>query len=175
MKPYHFITRWTVPATCKEVYDILGEPKDLARWWPSVYLDVQILDPGIPGGLGKKVDLYTKGWLPYTLRWQFEVTEVHPDDYSGFSLVATGDFEGQGVWTFEQQGDQCEVVYDWQIRAEKPLLKYLSFLFKPIFSANHHWAMRKGLESLLLELRRHRGEAGVPPPPQPVFPHNIKW
>lgn len=47
MKPYHFITRWTVPATCREVYDILGEPQGLARWWPSVYLDVQILDPGI--------------------------------------------------------------------------------------------------------------------------------
>ena len=34
------------------------------------------------------------------------------------------------------------IIYDWRIRANKPLLRYLSFIMKPIFSANHHWAMR---------------------------------
>lgn len=172
-KSYHFITHWEVDATCKEVYDILGEADDLVRWWPSVYLDVKILEPGQPGGLGKVVALFTKGWLAYTLIWQFRVTEVHPDNHSGFSIAATGDFEGAGVWTFRQDGNRCHIVYDWRISAEKPLLKYLSFLMKPLFSANHRWAMAKGLESLKLELRRFRGEQNVPPPPPPTFPHNI--
>lgn len=170
---YHFITHWQLKATCAEVYNILKEADDLKRWWPSVYLDVRTIEKGAPGGLGKVVSLYTKGWLPYTLRWQFRVTEVHPDDHSGFSLEAFGDFVGRGVWTFVQDGDTCKVVYDWRISAEKPLLKYLSFLMKPLFSANHHWAMRKGLESIELELRRSRGEVGVPPPPPPTFPHNL--
>jgi len=30
-----------------------------------------------------------------------------------------------------------DITYDWRIRADKPLLRYLSFVFKPIFSANH--------------------------------------
>lgn len=170
---YHFITHWQVEATCQEIYGILKEADDLARWWPSVYLSVTTLEPGDPDGRGKLVDLYTKGWLPYTLRWQFQVAEVHPQDHSGFSLKAMGDFTGFGVWTFTQRGAICDVVYDWRIEAEKPLLKYLSFLLKPLFSANHHWAMRKGLESLLLELRRSRGEQSVPAPPPPTFPHNL--
>jgi hypothetical protein len=31
-------------------------------------------------------------------------------------------------------------------------LRYLSFLFKPFFSANHRWAMARGEESLRREL-----------------------
>ena len=46
------------------------------------------------------VDLYTKGFLPYTLGWSFTVTEVRGVD--GFSLAASGDFVGRGVWTLEQ-------------------------------------------------------------------------
>jgi len=48
-----------------------------------------------------------------------------------------------------------------------------------IFSANHHWAMRRGEESLRLELAR-RQVAGDPllagpikSPPGPTFPHNV--
>jgi hypothetical protein len=46
------------------------------------------------------------------------------------------------------------IAYDWRIRAEKPLLRYLSFLFKPVFSANHRWATARGEESLKAELAR---------------------
>ena len=167
---YHFITQWRVPSTCEEVSQVLGNAPDLVRWWPSVYLEVQELAKGQPNGMGREIGLYTKGWLPYTLRWQFTVTEVkHPH---GFSLVAKGDFVGRGIWTFEQDGSYTNIKYDWKIEAEKPLLKYLSFIMKPIFSANHHWAMRNGEASLNLELlRRHaktaeeRAQVAAPPPP----------
>ena len=156
---YHFITTWCVKSTIKEVSEIIGDPRELARWWPSVYLDVKVLEEGDEHGLGRVVSLYTKGWLPYTLRWDFRVTEVQPD---GFTLVAWGDFDGRGIWTFEQDGEWVNVIYDWKIKAEKPLLRYFSFIMKPIFSANHRWAMAKGEESLRLELaRRH-----VQPVPQ---------
>ncbi len=168
---YHFITRWRVQSTIKEVSEIIGDATDLVRWWPSVYLDVKVLEPGDEHGLGKVVSLYTKGWLPYTLRWDFRVTEVRPD---GFTLVAWGDFDGRGIWTFEQDGPWVNVIYDWKIKAEKPLLHYFSFLMKPIFSANHRWAMAKGEESLKLEIaRRHASspqeKALIPPPPRPTL------
>lgn len=177
MAAYHFITRWEVEASCEEVYRTLEDVTRLAEWWPSVYLDVQVLEPGQPGGVGKVVELYTKGWLPYTLRWKFLVTEAHFPD--GFALEAMGDFVGRGVWTFKPlQTGACEVIYDWEIRAEKPLLKKLSFLLKPIFSANHLWAMARGLDSIKLELYRRRAATeaerfAVPPPPPPTFPHNL--
>lgn len=164
---YHFITVWRVRSTIKEVSEIIGDAQGLTRWWPSVYLDVNVLQQGDEHGVDKVVDLYTKGWLPYTLRWQFRVTEVRPD---GFTLVAWGDFDGRGIWTFEQDGAWVNITYDWQIKAEKPLLRYFSFIMKPIFSANHRWAMAKGEESLKLELARrhaanHEELALIPEPP----------
>jgi hypothetical protein len=77
----------------------------------------------------------------------------------GFTLVAQGDFEGRGIWTFKQDGPWVDVVYDWKISAEKPLLRYFSFLIKPLFAANHRWAMAKGEESLALELARRHAKA----------------
>ncbi len=179
MNSYHFVTKWQVEATCEEVYRILEDVEALPRWWPSVYLEVKQLEKGRPGGVGKVVSLYTKGWLPYTLRWQFNVTETHFP--FGFSLEAVGDFAGTGVWTFKQESEGCcDITYDWRINAEKPLLKMFTFLLRPIFSANHLWAMRKGEESLKLEIRRVKAEteaerAAVPFPPGPTFPQSLSY
>ena len=168
---YHFITHWRVHGTCGEVADIIGDPLALARWWPSVYLSVEELAPPGPDGLGRRVRLHTKGWLPYTLVWAFEVVESRYPH--GFSIVASGDFDGRGVWTIEQEGPAVNVMYDWRLRAEKPLLRNLSFLLRPLFEANHRWAMAQGETSLALELERRRATspaalAAIPPPPGPV-------
>jgi hypothetical protein len=171
---YHFISRWRVEGTCGEVADVLGDPLALPRWWPSVYLDVWEVRPpvnSVASGVGQRVKLQTKGWLPYTLRWQFEVVESRYPH--GFAIVATGDFDGRGVWTFEQDGAFVNITYDWRLRAEKPLLRNLSPLLKPLFEANHRWAMARGEESLTLELARRRatsdaGRAEVPAPPGPI-------
>jgi hypothetical protein len=165
---YHFITTWRVTATLQEVNDLLGNALDLPRWWPSVYIDVKELSPGDEHGIGRVIDLYTKGFLPYTLRWQFRVTESRYPD--GFTLEASGDFVGRGSWTFKPDGDAVIITYDWQVRADKPLLRNLSFLMKPFFSANHRWAMQQGLESLQIELARRRAHtpverALIPAPP----------
>lgn len=164
---YAFLTEWRVRATADEVFDVLADPIALKRWWPSVYLDVKELKPGDPETrVGRVIDLYTKGWLPYTLRWNFEVTESKRP--TGFKLTAHGDFEGTGVWTISQDGEDAVATYDWRISAEKPLLRYGSLVLRPVFGANHRWAMARGLESLALELRRRRGES-VGEPPQPTF------
>ena len=158
LNSYHFLTRWRVRSTVAEVLEILDDAEDLARWWPSVYLEVKKRPDGV-------VELLTKGWLPYTIRWQFRVTDRRPD---GFAIEAFGDFVGRGEWQLTQDGDFVDVVYDWRIKAEKPMLRILSPILKPIFGANHRWAMRKGEESLKLELARRRGES-VAAPPRPTF------
>jgi hypothetical protein len=83
--------------------------------------------------------------------------EVVGSDYPhGFVISASGDFEGSGVWTFEQNGNQVSAAFDWRIVAEKPLLRTHSVIFKPIFEANHRWAMRQGEKSLVREIARRR-------------------
>jgi hypothetical protein len=157
---YHFITTWRVEGTVEEVSAILGDPLGLVRWWPSVYLDVREIEPGGADGTGRIVELLTKGRLPYRLRWRFRVTESRRPH--GFSLEAWGDFVGRGVWTFAQDGAFTNITYDWKILAEKPLLRRLSFLMKPLFSWNHRWAMARGEESLRAELIRLRVQTGRP-------------
>jgi hypothetical protein len=168
---YQFLSRWRVEGTCGEVADVLGDPLSLPRWWPSVYLDVWELRPPDQNRVGGRVKLHTKGWLPYTLRWQSEVIESRYPN--GFTLIAIGDFDGRGKWTFAQNGDYVDITYDWRLRAEKPLLRALSFLLKPLFEANHRWAMARGEESLKLELDRRRAATKaardrIPAPPGPV-------
>src|SRR5438046_1249784 len=122
MNGYHFVTQWMVEGTCGEVADVLGDATALPRWWPSVYLYVEELEPAQPSGIGRRVRLLTKGWLPYTLRWEFVVIESsYP---SGLTIEATGDFVGRGKWTFVQDGPRVRITYDWRIQAEKPLLKF---------------------------------------------------
>jgi hypothetical protein len=150
---------------------VLGDPIGLARWWPSVYLAVEELEPPNASGTGRRVRLFTKGWLPYTLRWEFVVTESRYP--FGFTIEATGDFVGRGEWTFVQEGSSVKITYDWDIQAEKPLLKFFTPVLRPVFETNHRWAMAQGETSLKLELERRRANsdparAAIPSPPGPV-------
>jgi hypothetical protein len=168
---YHFVTGWRVDGSCGEVADILGDPLALPRWWPAVYLAVEETRPGDERGVGQRVRMVTKGWLPYTLRWQSLMVESRYPH--GFTLEASGDLAGRGEWTFVQEGPDVRITYDWRIHAEKPLIRRLSFVLKPLFAANHRWAMAQGEASLGLELRRRRAgsegsRAAIPPPPGPV-------
>ena len=168
---YHFITTWRVQGTAGEVADVLRDPLELVRWWPAVYLSVKELDPPDEHGLNQRVVLRTKGWLPYTLTWELLVRSSRYPEHIG--IEATGDFVGRGTWTITQDGEWVDATYDWQIRAEKPLLQRLAPFMRPLLEANHRWAMRQGEESLTLELLRRRASTvearrSVPPPPGPV-------
>jgi hypothetical protein len=166
---YHFIDRWRVEGKVEEVADILEDALSLARGWGSVYFDVKEIEPGAEHGIGKLISLHAGGWLPYTLRINFRTTESRYPH--GFAMDANGDLEGRGVWTFAQDGPFVNVTYDWTIRANKRVIEKLSFLLKPVFRSNHNWTMRRGEESLKLELLRRRARsqqelARIPPPPR---------
>jgi len=168
---YRFLTSWRVPGTVREVVAIMNDVDSLPSWWPSVYLSAQRLDDGGMDGVGRQVELRTTGWLPYTLRWVSTLTEPVADE--GFAIAARGDLTGTGRWTFEQDGPEVVMRFDWQISAAKPLLRHLGWMLSGVFTANHRWAMARGEESLKLELRRRRAAATVagriPPPPRPTF------
>jgi hypothetical protein len=175
---YEFRTVWRVAGTAGEVRDVLADGPSLPRWWPAVYLSVATVNEGEGSGTGGEIAMFTKGWLPYTLRWTLRVTEPVTD--AGFALAATGDLIGTGRWTFTQDGSEVVITYDWWVSASKPLLRRLTWLLRPVFSANHRWAMARGEESLRLELRRRRATSDaecrrIPPPPPTTFRWVIGW
>jgi hypothetical protein len=122
------------------------------RRWPEVYLEVERIAPSGEDGLGETFRLLTRGTLPYRLRWNARI--IKKRRRTGFTIEASGDFVGRGVWSFDEQPNRLDIAFDWRLRAEKPLLKYFSFLFKPAFRWNHRWAMARGHEGLQRELVR---------------------
>lgn len=156
---YQFVTRWRLPGTVEQVSDVLGDTETLMRIWPSLYTRATVAEPGGEHGVGKVLNVETKGHLPYTLRWSFRITESrHPH---GYSIEAWGDMVGHGVWTLEPDGDGTRVTYEWRVRAEKPLLKLLSPLLKPLFKSNHDRVMADGERGIRAELERRRAAASA--------------
>jgi hypothetical protein len=168
---YEFVSHWRVDGTCGEVADILADPLAFVRWWPSVYLDVVELRPPDARGLGRRVRFHTKGWLPYTdslgIGDRRIALSARLHDRGERRVRRTRRLELRAGWTRRRSDVRLAA------RAEKPLLRNLSFLLKPLFEANHRWAMAQGEESLKLELLRRRASSDaarvrVPPPPGPV-------
>lgn len=159
MTSFALVTHWQVAASIDEVAAILAEPERFPDWWPDVYLSVAALARGDADGVGRRVALVTRGWLPYRLRWQGRIVESRRPH--GWTVKATGDLVGRGTWRLEQRGSLADITYDWRVVVEKPLLKPLTPLLRPLYAANHRWAMARGLEGLTRELARRR-EADPP-------------
>jgi hypothetical protein len=112
---HQFLSHWRIEgADPADAYDDRADEPQLPRWWPAVSLAVQVLEPGDAEGLGRRVDLHMKGWLPYTLRWRYRIVEaVRP---ARRVLEAHGDFVGLGIWSFEQEDSATRVSFDWTHR-----------------------------------------------------------
>jgi hypothetical protein len=167
---YEFVTHWHVRGDVREVYLLISDPLDYPRWWPSVYLETSLVAAGDEHGRGARVRYFTKGWLPYTLHWESCATELDPPQR--VVIRATGDFNGRGEWRLEQRSDFVDATFHWELTADKPLLRYLSSVLKPVFAANHLWAMAQGEKSLRIELARRQASGieelrTIPRPPGP--------
>ena len=161
-------------------------PPALARWWPSVYLEVRGRRAGRRTGRRQGRRPVDQGLPAVHAALAVHGHRVGPaDGLPARRRRATSSGAGSGR-SVRRPADDAPggpltiVVYDWLIVAEKGVLKNLSPVMKPIFAANHHWAMARGEESLRLELaRRHAAadptiQAAIPTPPGPTFPHNLR-
>lgn len=169
---FEFRTVWRVAGNCAEVAAVLADARERTRWWPAVYLGARGIEFGPSGGVGALYELHTKGWLPYTLRWT--LTQTEQPSATGFAISAEGDLQGTGRWRLVQDGPEVEISHTWKVNLAKRGLHRLAPLLKPIFAANHRWAMRTGEQSLRLELRRRRAGSDaerrrIPAPPRPTF------
>ena len=99
---FHLITHWRVRSSLEEVYGILINPRDYPRWWPEVFLRAQEVRHGDAVGASRTARFNVRGYLPYSLWFQAEVVEARYP--FGFTTEVNGDFNGRGIWTFQQAG-----------------------------------------------------------------------
>lgn len=156
---FSLISNWSVRGRIEDVAEILADPERFPDWWGEVYLSIEITAPGDENGIGRTVDVHSRGWLPYTLRWTGRLVETDPPHRS--VIDATGDLNGQGIWTLRQNGEMAEINYDWTVVVEKPWMRIMAPVLRPVFAWNHRWAMAKGEEGLVREMARRTSEGGV--------------
>jgi hypothetical protein len=145
---YHFEDHWKIPFPIEAVFDVLATPVKFPGWWQGVYLKATALDPA-----ARHIAVLTKGWLPYKLRWTIETIRMEKPNLIEFK--ASGDFETDlSRWILRREGKGTLVTLDWNPKVEKPIVKLLSPVLKPVFEWNHHWAMNRGEKQLTEYLSR---------------------
>jgi uncharacterized protein YndB with AHSA1/START domain len=138
-REYVFVDEWDVAAPRDAVYDVLVDARTYPDWWRPVYLAVE--------GDEHETRHRFKGRLPYTLEMQARLVEE--DRPSRFEVEVDGDLRGHGRWTFTPgaNGD-THVRWDWVVYADRPLLRYLTPILRPLFRWNHNWAVARAREQL---------------------------
>jgi hypothetical protein len=165
---YRYVNHWRVLGPIDEVAAVLRDATSYPRWWPSVYLAVE---PFTDEAGVERRRVRSQGFLPYSIEFVARVVDERLPH--GFSVEAEGEMQGRGDWQLEADGEWVDITYRWQVTANKMLWRTTSWTLRPLFEANHDWAMRRGEESLRLELARRRSTSeaecnAVAPPPPPV-------
>jgi hypothetical protein len=142
---YHFVTHWKIRGPIRAVYDILKDGEGYSRWWKPAYVRTDVVGT-------RKVRALVRARLPYTLDFTTEL--VREDPPREIEIRATGELAGRGLWRLAQEDGLVAVTFHWDVSAEKPLVKLLSPILKPLFKWNHDWVMRTGEKGLQTEIDR---------------------
>jgi hypothetical protein len=150
---------WRVRGSVEEVNAVLEDVEAITRWRGDVYLEARLRKEGDETGVAGRFTVLTRGRLPDTLRWTGEVTRSRRPH--GYTIAADGDLRGEGVWALSQDGNDAVVRFTWLVFVEKAGLRRLVWILRPVFAANHRWAMARGLEGLRREVARRRRAAAA--------------
>jgi uncharacterized protein YndB with AHSA1/START domain/mannose-6-phosphate isomerase-like protein (cupin superfamily) len=142
-RPYVFVDEWEVAAPPESVFDALSDARTYPRWWTPVYIDVEADGPA---QLGAESRQHFKGRLPYHLHTRSVVTELEPP--TRIVAEVDGDLRGRGTWTLSPTNGGTHVRFDWRVHADRPLLRALTPLLRPLFRWNHNWAIARAMEGL---------------------------
>ena len=141
---YVFLDEWDVDAPQQEVFLALADAETYPTWWKPVYIDVEADGPP---QVGCSSEQHFKGRLPYTLRTTSEIVRYEPP--REFEVSVVGDLTGHGAWMLSEAAEgRVHVRFDWRVIADRPLLRYLTPVLRPVFRWNHNWSVKRAIEGL---------------------------
>jgi len=117
---------------------------------------MHLVKAGEPNGVGAVRECTWRSRLPYRLVFLMEITRIEPHHI--IEGRASGELEGIGRWQLDPAGTSTLVRYDWQVRATKPWMRWLSPIARPIFAWNHDAVMEWGREGLVRRVGSGSGE-----------------
>jgi uncharacterized protein YndB with AHSA1/START domain len=151
-REYVFVDEWDVDAPAETVFEALADARTYPEWWKPVYLEAEADGPP---ELGRESRQHFKGRLPYHLHTISRITEYEPP--RKLAADVEGDLRGRGVWTLTPRDGLTHVRFDWHVYADRPLLRTLTPLLRPLFRWNHNWAISRAMAGLEPYARRQAG------------------
>jgi uncharacterized protein YndB with AHSA1/START domain len=140
---YVFVDEWDVAAPPEAVFDALADARTYPDWWKPVYISAE--GDG-PPEVGRVTKHHFKGRLPYTLKTTSEVVALDPPRRVEAKVV--GDLAGTGIWTLTPTDAGTHVRFDWSVNADRPFIRFLTPVLRPVFRWNHNWAIQRAMEGL---------------------------
>jgi uncharacterized protein YndB with AHSA1/START domain len=151
---YVFVDEWDVDAPIEAVFDALADARTYPDWWRPVYLSAEAEGPVAVGQVSRQ---YFKGRLPYKLKTRSEIVRLERPHV--LEANVDGDLRGRGLWTLTPTDGKVHVRFDWQAFADRPLLRRLTPILRPLFRWNHNWAIARAKEGLEPYARSRGGAA----------------
>ena len=149
---YRFVEQWWIPgASPDEVYQVISDSRLLPEWWRGVYLESRPLGEWTQPHVGARTRVKARGFLPYKLDFVLEPTALEPGRLVEVKTI--GDFVGVWRATLSPEPGGTHVDIDWRVTIEKPLVRFLSPVLKPLFAWNHYWTAPRGEAGLRAYLR----------------------
>ena len=147
------VSHWRLAAPRADIWKVLKAPTHWPRWWRYV-AKVDELDHGDAAGLGAKHRVSWTSRLPYRVNLETEVVETQPEQL--IRLHAEGDVRGEGCWRLADADGGCTAEYTWRVAVDKPWMRALAPLLRPVFAWNHNAVMDEGERGLkrYLETRK---------------------
>jgi hypothetical protein len=150
---YAFQSRWLVPASTDDCFDVLHDVETYSRWWPEIR-DVHSLD-------NDRACFRVRSFLPYYL--DFESARSRDDRAAGvLEAKLTGDLEGFSRWTISKTASGSMCVFDEEVVTTKRTLNLLAPIARPFFKLNHEFMMRHGEAGLRTFLAGRNWEPSPP-------------
>lgn len=141
---YRFRSVWRFDVQPEVAFRALRETEDYVAWWPEIK-ETRRLDED-------RVEARIRSVLPYDLTMVLERTR---DDAEAGVLEArmTGDLEGFSRWVIRPDGRGGTVLlFEEEAVPQKPLMRRLAPIARPLFRWNHALMMRsaeRGLRAYL--------------------------
>jgi uncharacterized protein YndB with AHSA1/START domain len=147
---YVFVDEWDVDASQEAVFEALADAGTYPEWWSPTYKQCTTDGPPMVG----RVSHHRFGAkLPYTLKTTSTIVAM--DRPHSFEVEVTGDLRGHGTWTLTPRDGKVHVRFDWRVFADRPLLRYLTPLLRPLFRWNHNEAIKSAQRGLEPYARTH--------------------
>lgn len=146
---YCFVTIWRIEAPIEAVCEVIYNSLHWPQWWCNV-VKVDELSPGDAEGIGSVRRYSWRGYLPYRLT--FNICVIHIVPLAAIEGIASGDVEGQGIWSFSTEGAVTSVRFEWQVHTMPIWMNLLGLFASPFFKWNHDTVMQQGGKALARKL-----------------------